>query len=476
MNFIPIIGLEIHVQLLTDSKMFCSCSTKFGSPANTQTCPVCLGFPGVLPVANERGLALGFKSSLALNCKISETIKFDRKNYFYPDLPKAYQISQYDRPIAKGGSLCIMSGEGEELKKIRIRRVHLEEDAGKLIHVDGKHSLVDFNRAGIPLMEIVTEPDINSPQEAYSFLDKLKTLLKYLEVSDCNMDEGSLRCDANVSIQVDNKEGVKAEVKNMNSFKGVKNALQYEINRQIEEIKVGNLLKQDTRLWDESKKITVSMRSKEEAHDYRYFPEPDLVLFTISRDDIDKITSSLPELPDEKEKRFIKEYNLSGYDAGVITSDKALADFFESCCRFIDDYKFLSNWITQQVLEILNEKNITIKELGISSEDFCELLNLVKQSKINASTAKKVFISMIDSGKIASIIVEEEGLLQISDTSELEKIVKETISENKKSVDDYNKGKKNAIMYLVGQVMRKTKGKANPKVVNEALEKFLKNK
>jgi len=475
MEFKSVIGLEIHVQLFTKSKVFCGCSTKFGSSPNTQVCPVCLGLPGVLPVLNKESLNLAVKVALALNCKIAKIVKFDRKNYFYPDLPKNYQISQYDKPLAKDGYIYI-PGDAKDEKRVRIRRVHLEEDAGKLIHIDGKYSLVDFNRTGVPLLEIVTEPDISSPEEAYSLLDMLKIILKYLEVSDCNMEEGSLRCDANISIKSSDseKEGTKAEVKNMNSFKGVRNALQYEFDRQVKELRNGRRIFQETRLWNESEKVTTPMRSKEEAHDYRYFPEPDLVVFYITKDRIELIESSLPEMPKERRKRLVNEYKIPQYDAGVLTADKSIADYFEGCCQLFDDYKLISNWIMGQLLEILNEKKINLEGLGLSPKKFIGLLELLKEGKINTSTAKDVFSKMIVSDKPPSQIIKKENLLQISDEDKLESIIKKIIYENEQSVNDYKAGKEKALMYLVGQVMRETKGKANPKIVNKMLSHELK--
>ncbi len=475
MNFKTVIGLEIHVQLFTKSKIFCNCSTAFGSEPNIQTCPVCLGLPGTLPVLNEESLNLALKVAVALNCEIAEKIKFDRKNYFYPDLPKGYQISQFDMPLAKNGELYIISSTDKSLKKVGITRTHLEEDAGKLLHKEGNYSLVDFNRTGVPLLEIVTEPDINSPEEAYDFLSRLKSILKYLEVSDCNMEEGSLRCDANISVQPEDsdKKGVKSEIKNMNSFKGVRDALQYESDRQIKQIKKGDRVVQETRLWDETEKVTMPMRSKEEAHDYRYFPEPDLVYFEISKDKIDEIKSVMPELPDKRKKRFIEKFNIPEYDAAILTSERSIADFFDACALKINDYKLISNWIMGQLMEILNEKKIKLSELAISIEHFVELLKMVSGNKINSSIAKDVFTEMVESKKSPGRIVEEKGLAQISNEDELQSIVENVVKSNQKSVDDYKSGRKNALMYLVGQVMRETKGKANPKIVNEMLRGVL---
>ncbi|MEW5757857.1 MAG: Asp-tRNA(Asn)/Glu-tRNA(Gln) amidotransferase subunit GatB [Candidatus Omnitrophota bacterium] len=459
-----VIGLEVHVQLKTNTKNFCSCSAEFGAPANSHCCPVCLGLPGSLPVLNSKAIQLGIKVGLALNCKVANYIKFDRKNYFYPDLPKNYQISQFDMPIAENGKL------GE----IGVKRVHLEEDAGKLIH-EGNSSLVDLNRAGMPLLEIVSEPDINSPEIAYEYLTNLKAILRYLEVSDCDMEKGTLRCDANISIRkIGEKElGTKTEIKNLNSFKAVRQALDYEAKRQIKEIETGNRIVQETRLWDDAREITVSMRSKEEAHDYRYFPEPDLPPFIFDDNQIQAIKNSIPELPKEKKNRFIQGFGLSEKDAEVLTSDKKIADFFEETLKTYNKPKNICNWIIGPLLSELNTRNLTIETLGITSQALIELIEFVESGKISNLKGKEALTKMLDTKKSAKEIISELGLEQISDTGQLQTIVEAIIAQNAKSVSDYKNGNENAIMFLVGQVMRQSKGKANPIVVKELLKNTL---
>ncbi len=475
MEYQVTIGLEVHVQLSTKTKAFCGCRIDFGAKANTLVCPVCLGMPGALPVLNEEAFRLAVKTALALNCHIASSTKFDRKNYFYPDLPKNFQISQYDNPLSHDGYLEI-DEKDESLTKIRIKRVHLEEDAGKLIH-QKSYSQVDLNRAGIPLMEIVSEPDITGAQQAHNYLSKLKGILRYLAVSDCNMEEGSLRCDANISIKTADKKalGVKAEIKNMNSFKAVRQALEYEIGRQKEILEEGGKVIQETRLWDQDKLKTFSMRTKEEAFDYRYFPEPDLPLFSISKPEIKKIKDTLPELPDKQKKRFIKDYGLNNYDAGILTSDKKLADYFEETNDILKNPKVVANWLAGPIFKELNRRNLDISSLNITPQELFELIKLVLDGKINITAAKeKVLPLMIESSKSAVALVEEEGLVQISDNKELENAVLKVIKENQKSVRDYASGKENVIMFLVGQVMRQTKGKANPQMVKKILKEKLK--
>jgi len=474
MDYEVIIGLEVHAELLTDSKIFCSCTTEFGGAPNTHCCPVCLGLPGVLPVTNEKAIELGVKAALALNCEISPYSKFDRKNYFYPDLPKAYQISQYDLPLARNGYLEI-EVDGKT-KKIGITRVHLEEDAGKLVHSEtGNYSLVDYNRTGVPLIEIVTEPDLRSPAEAKIFLEKLKSILQYAEVSDCKMQEGSLRCDANVSIRpVGSKEfGTKTELKNMNSFKAVQKGLEYEVKRQKKLLERGEKIIQETRRWDENSNKTYAMRSKEEAHDYRYFPEPDLPPIVLEKDYIEKIRKTLPEMPHARKKRYIEEYGLPEYDAGVITSSKALADFFEECVREYDEAKTVSNWVMGELLGTLNAMDKEIDEIALTPKHLADMLKLIDKGTISGKIAKKVFKEMIETGKSPNEIVEEKGLKQIADEGELSKIVDKVMADNPKSVEDYRAGKKKAIGYLVGQVMKETRGKANPQLVNKLLKEKL---
>ena len=479
MNYEPVIGLEVHVQLKTKSKLFCSCSTEFGAEGNSHTCPVCLGWPGSLPVVNEQALKLGIKVGLALNCKVAERLKFDRKNYFYPDLPKAYQISQFDMPVNGRGEILIetKTEDGKMVERtIGITRAHLEEDAGKLLHegiVDG--SLVDYNRGGVPLLEIVSEPDLRSPQEAYDYLTALKAILQYIEVSDCDMEKGSLRCDANVSVRpvCQEKFGTKVEIKNLNSFKMVQKAIQYEIERQTEACQNGETIVQETRLWSEAKGVTFSMRSKEDAHDYRYFPDPDLVPFTLSREGVEEIRKTLPELPLERAKRFIKEFGLSDYDAYTLVEDKKLAGYFESCVREGAGAKFASNWVQNELLALLNAKNIAIDECLVSPHALAGLIRLVEKETISGKTAKDVLQEMAATGKAADVIVKEKGLVQVSDTGLIEKAVENAIAANPVAVAEFKAGKQKAVGALVGAVMKETGGKANPKVVNEILQKKL---
>lgn len=479
MGYETVIGLEVHVQLNTATKAFCGCSTEFGAGANTQVCSICMGLPGCLPVLNEKAFEYALRVAMALNCRIAEITKFDRKNYFYPDLPKNYQISQYDLPLAEDGFLKFKSSGN--IKRAGIKRVHLEEDAGKLIH-EQDVSLVDFNRTGIPLLEIVGCPDIHSPQEAYDYLLNLKQIVRYLGVSSCDMEKGILRCDANISVkrETDSKLGTKIELKNMNSFHGVRDALSYEVKRQIKLLEDGGDIVQETRLWDEQKNITNSMRTKEGAQDYRYFPEPDLPPFIISRQLLEEIKGSLPELAQAKQIRFISEYKLSEYDASVLTSDKEIADFFEECAKDYSEIKSeakpVANWILGPLLSELNSRGLDMSQLTLADdavEATAKLVKMVKAGDISNLAAKSVFSEMIESGRRPEVIIKEKNLTQISDTDTLDKIIAEIIKANKKSVDDYLDGKQNAIMFLVGQVMRKSKGKANPKAVLELLKNKL---
>jgi len=468
------IGLEVHLQLNTKSKAFCGCSTEFGKRPNSQVCPVCLGLPGALPVLNRQAFDFALRVALALNCKIAEFTKFDRKNYFYPDLPKSFQISQYDMPLSSKG--CVEIQPEGKVKKIGITRVHLEEDTGKLIHQEDESiSLVDFNRCGVPLLEIVSEPDINSPDEAYEYLSRLKGILGYLEVSDCDMEKGSLRCDANISISTAGKGklGTKSEIKNMNSFKAVRAALKFEADRQKETLADGGKIVQETRLWDDAKQKTYSMRSKEEAHDYRYFPEPDLLPVVTSPDEISKIKAALPELPVQKRARFVEDFGITEYAAGVLTADKATADYFEKCAKIYKKADVISNWILGDIMSALNQKGIGIAELNLPAENLVSMLNLIDENKISGKIAKQILPKMIETGQKAEDIVEGEGLSQISDTSALEGVIETVVKENPKPVEDFQKGKETALMFLVGQVMRYTKGKANPGMVNEILRKKL---
>lgn len=474
MQYEAVIGLEVHAQLLTDSKIFCSCSTQFGAEPNTQVCPVCLGMPGVLPVLNKKAVEFTIKTGLAMNCKIASYSRFARKNYFYPDLPKGYQISQYELPLCEDGYLEIT--HNGERKKIRIKRIHLEEDAGKNIHDPSGYSFVDFNRTGVPLMEIVSEPDIRTPKEASLYMKKLRTILRYLGVCDGNLEQGSLRCDANVSVRPVGSEefGVKTEIKNINSFKFVEKALEYEIKRQIKLLERGEKIIQETRLWDSVTGTTQSMRSKEEAHDYRYFPEPDLVPVTVSEDWIEKIRSEMPELPDLKIERFTREYGLPLYDAEILTEEKALAEWFEEAVKLGGKPKEIANWIMVELLRMLNEDGKDISETSFKPIQLVELINLVERGTINRNTAKDVFEEMYKTGKSAESIVKEKGLIQISDENVIIEAIREVISKNPKEVERFKSGEEKLIGFFVGQVMKLTKGKANPRMVNELVSKILK--
>ncbi len=479
MKYEPVIGLEVHVQLGTKSKLFCACSTEFGSEPNSNTCPVCLGMPGSLPVLNQQALELGMKAGLALDCEICERLKFDRKNYFYPDLPKAYQISQFDMPVNKGGHLWveIKATDGKWIeKKIGITRAHLEEDAGKLLHegiVDG--TLVDYNRGGVPLLEIVSEPDIRSADEAYAYLTALKATLQYAGVSDCDMEMGKLRCDANVSVRPVGQEkfGTRTETKNLNSFRAVQKAIEYEIMRQSQILEEGGKIEQETRLWNEAKGETALMRSKEDAHDYRYFPEPDLVPFTISRARVEAMRKTLPELPRARAKRFVEKLGLPRYDALVLVQEQTLAAFFEETIKEGASAKLASNWLLNDLLGLLNEKKIAIENSPISPKALAGLIQLIDNSTINGKIAKDVLPLMLSEGKTADKIVKEKNLAQVQDTGLIEQAADKVIAANPKSAEDFKAGKKQALGFLVGQVMKETGGKANPKMVNELLAKKL---
>ena len=474
MEYEVVIGLEVHAQLLTHSKVFCRCSAAFGAESNTQTCPICTGMPGVLPVINREAVSFAIKTALTVGATIQPLNRFARKNYFYPDLPKGYQISQYEQPLATGGKLAIeVNGQ---TKEIGITRIHMEEDAGKLFHGenlgDPEASFVDFNRCGVPLLEIVSEPDLRSPEEARLYLQKLRQLLRSLEVCDGNMEEGSFRCDANVSIRpVGSKElGTKAELKNMNSFRHVKHALEYEVARQQEALEAGEAIVQETRLWDPSKSITISMRSKEEAQDYRYFPEPDLVPLVVDEAWLEEVRSTLPELPDAKRARFESVYGLPAYDAGVLTATRALADYYEAAVEaFAGDPKMVSNWVMSELLGLLNRDGREITESPVDPGGLAGLLRLMADGTISGKIAKEVFEEMYATGRDAEAIVEERGLEQISDAGELEALVVQVLSENPDAVERYRSGKTQIVGFLVGQVMKATKGQANPKIVNELL-------
>jgi len=472
-KFETVIGLEVHVELHTKTKIFCGCATSFGAPPNTNTCPICLGHPGTLPVLNRQAVEYAMKAALALNCEIGRVSKFDRKNYFYPDSPKAYQISQFDQPIGENGWIDIEVNGVK--KRIGITRVHMEEDAGKLIHVtDG--SLVDLNRCGTPLIEIVSEPDLRSPEETYAYLEKLKAIMEYCDVSDVKMEEGSLRCDANISIRPygQSKLGTKAELKNMNSFRGIQRGLEYEIARQIDVIESGGQIVQETRRWDEGQGRTFSMRSKEEAHDYRYFPDPDLVLVEIDDDWFERVRASIPELPDARKMRYVEQLGLPEYDAGVITASMKVADFFEQSLQATSDAKSAANWIMGDLLGYLNANGLELDDVKLTGQGLGEMIGLLENGTISSKIAKIVFKGMLETGKSAQAIVEEQGLVQISDEGAIMAIVDQVIAANPQSVADFQAGKDKAIGFLVGQIMKETKGKANPGLVNKLIMDRLK--
>ncbi|HZA51719.1 MAG TPA: Asp-tRNA(Asn)/Glu-tRNA(Gln) amidotransferase subunit GatB [Myxococcaceae bacterium] len=473
-DFQPVIGLEVHAQLLTHSKIFCACSTQFGAVPNANTCPVCLGLPGVLPVLNKRVVEFAVRTGLALDCAIRKTSVWSRKNYFYPDLPKGYQISQYDLPICEHGKLTVDSPDGERV--VRIRRIHMEEDAGKNIHdASGGDSLVDLNRAGVPLLEIVSEPDIRSSEEAAEYLKSLRDVLVYLGVNDGNLEEGSFRCDANVSVmrKGSTEYGTRAELKNINSFRFVRQAIDYEIARQVEVIESGRKVVQETRLWDPGRGETRSMRSKEEAHDYRYFPEPDLPLLQIPEALISEVRGSLPELPRAKYGRFRSQYGLPEYDARLLVSEQALADFFEACAQRYRDYKKLSNWFLGELLRLFNEEGASVSSLRFTPEQFASVLELVDRGAISNNAGKDVFAEMFRTGKDPQAIIAEKGLAQVSDAGAIEAVVDDVLAKNADEVARYRSGKKNVFGFFVGQVMKAMKGKGNPAIVNELLKKKL---
>lgn len=469
-----VIGLEVHSELKTNTKIFCNCTTEFGGEPNTHCCPICTGMPGTLPVLNEKVVEYAIRAGLATDCKINKFSKLDRKNYFYPDLPKAYQISQYDLPICYEGEVEIEIDES--IKKIGITRIHIEEDAGKLLHEATGGTLIDYNRCGVPLIEIVTEPDLRSPEEVRMFMEKLRSILLYAEVSDCKMNEGSLRCDVNLSVRKrgSNSFGVRTEMKNINSFNFAVKAAEYEAKRQIRVLESGGTIKQETRRWDEKKGVTVSMRSKEEAHDYRYFPEPDLMPIITSDETIEKIRKSLPEMPDVKKQYYINDFGLSEYDSKLLVASKKLALFFEDAAKGTNNPKAVANWVMTEIFSRLTEEQKEEAMIPFVPELLSELINLIDKDIISNSIAKKVFAIMWDEGKKPSVIVEEQGLKQISDDSELIEMAKDVISKNEKAVNDYLEGREQAIQALMGQMMRMTKGKANPKKVIEILKSILK--
>lgn len=470
MKYEVVIGLEIHAELSTESKAFCGCSTKFGAAPNTQCCPVCIGMPGALPVINKKALEYTIKAGLALNCSIARYTKMDRKNYFYPDLPRACQISQYDLPVCQNGYLDIVVNGST--RRIGINRIHLEEDAGKLLHDQYADStLVDLNRSGVPLIEIVTEPDLRSAEEAKAFLENLRSILRYIDVSDCKMEEGSLRCDVNISVRPEGQKefGVRTEMKNLNSFRAVYRAIEYEANRQIAILEEGGTVLRETRRWDDGVGKSFSMRAKEHAQDYRYFPEPDLPPIEIDDQWVEDIRKQIPELPAQKQRRYMEEYGLPEYDAGILTSSRDLADYFESCVKLYENPKVISNWLMGDFLRLVNEKNMEISNVPVTAESLVKLLKLIDSKVISGPIAKTVFEEMFDTGKDPEVIVEEKSLKQISDRDELVSVIKKVLAENPKSVEDYKKGKKKALGFLVGQTMKATKGKANPQLVNEIL-------
>jgi aspartyl-tRNA(Asn)/glutamyl-tRNA(Gln) amidotransferase subunit B len=472
-----VIGLEVHVQLRTKSKIFCSCSTRFGDPPNSNTCPVCLGLPGALPVLNREAVTMAMKTALALNCAINPRSRFARKNYFYPDLPKGYQISQYDEPLSQDGWIEIEVNGAR--KRIGITRVHLEEDAGKSLHEgfpdSAEKSYIDLNRTGVPLIEIVSEPDLRSPEEAYEYLTRLKTLLLYLEVSDCNMEEGSLRCDANVSVRRAGATqfGTKTEVKNLNSFRFLQKALAYEIERQISVLEGGGEIIQETRLWDSREQRTYGMRSKEYAHDYRYFPEPDLLPLVISEAWKEEVRRSLPELPEARRRRFVEEYALSDYDALQLTASKALANFFEEVAKASGEPKLAANWILSELSYLLKEAGKEIEESPVSATNLAELIGLIAKGTISGKMAKDILVEMFRTGQGARAVMAEQELEQINDAEKIGAVAREIMVANPKQVEQYRKGKTATLGWFVGQVMKATRGQANPQLVQEVLKKEL---
>ena len=474
-NYEVIIGLEVHAELSTKTKIFCSCPTKFGAAPNTQTCPICMGMPGTLPVLNEKVVEYAVKAGLATNCEISRNSKNDRKNYFYPDLPKAYQISQYDKPLCEHGYVEIDTKEGK--KKIRLTRIHIEEDAGKLNHDEfAGGSLVDLNRAGVPLIEIVSEPDLRSSEEVEEYLRRLKSILEYIEVSDCKMQEGSFRADVNVSVRKkgDPKLGTRTEMKNMNSFRSITRAIEYEVDRQIDVIEDGGEVEQETLRWDDVSGKTFPMRDKEDAQDYRYFPDPDLVAIKLSEEYIENIKKSLPELPESRKERYLKEYGLSEKDAHIITSSKYLSDLFEGAIKVCNNPKAVNNWIISDISRILNETEMEPIEIPFDSNQLGKLIILIDKGTISSSIAKKVLVEMFEHPRDPEDIIDEKGWVQISDEGAIKEVVLKVLEANPQSVADYKGGKDKALGFLVGQAMKETRGKANPQMLNQMFLEELK--
>lgn len=477
MEYEPVIGLEVHAQLLTRSKIFCGCSTSFGEEPNSQTCPVCTGQPGALPVVNRKAVEFAIKLGLATHCRIAAYSVFARKNYFYPDLPKGYQISMYEHPLAEGGFIEIIS-QGEK-RRVRIQRIHMEEDAGKLKHGEtpetAHFSYVDYNRTGVPLVEIVSGPDLRSPQEAGEFLRRLRAILQYLEICTGDMEKGTFRCDANVSVRPKGRVefGIRTEVKNMNSFRHVEKALEYEIGRQIRLLEEGEEIVQETRLWDAHQNITVSMRGKEEAHDYRYFPDPDLVPLKIDDRWIEEIRRSLPELPDQRKERFLRDYKIPEYDAEILTSTKALANYFEEAVRLFRDPKAVSNWMMGDLLRVLKQDDREVDQCPVTPNHLAAMLSMIQDGTISGKIAKEVFAEMYRTGDPPEKIVRERGWVQILDPGAIEVTIQRVIEGNPRLVEDYKRGKEKVFGFLVGEVMKQTQGKANPKLVNDLLRKRL---
>ncbi len=472
----PVIGLEIHAQLQTESKIFCGCKNAYGEPPNTLTCPVCLGLPGALPVLNKQAVEKAIKMILAVGGKVRNRSVFARKNYFYPDLPKGYQISQFDKPIGEGGEICFSLEDGTK-KSCRLTRIHIEEDAGKSLHPEKGESFtrVDLNRCGTPLIEIVSEPEMRSPEEAYAYFVKVKQILQYTNVSSGDMEKGHLRCDANISVRPIGEEtfGTRTEIKNMNSFKGVERAIKFEIQRQVKLLKSGSSVTQATLLWDESRQVAEAMRSKEESHDYRYFPEPDLVNLVVNDDWIENVRENMPELPDAKSERFVKDYQIRPYDAMVLTDTVSLADYYDEVMQYTKDGRAAANWVQSELLGVLKDSGDHLSTFKVRPNMIAEIVNKIESKEISGKMAKQVFAEMVESGKGADVIIKEKGLVQISDDKQLLAIIGKILSANSGSVDKYKSGKTNIFGFFVGQVMKETKGQANPEVVNRLLKQKL---